>query len=79
MLAQLADVVLADLTGVLDAVFFKHALEHANQSAGITCRTVVPSVLHVLDELFALGLEIRDLNNGLRPQTIVPFDSSVPR
>jgi hypothetical protein len=64
---------------MFDAVFFEHRFEHANERGGIACRVVVPGVFHVLGELFAFGLEIRDLNNRPSLQTIVLFDSSVLR
>ncbi len=64
MLAKLAEMVLGNLAGVFDTVFFEHALEHADQRASVTCGCVVPGILHVLDELLALGFEIRDVNDG---------------
>ena len=71
--------VLGNLAGVFNTVFFEYALEHANRCACVTCGTVVPGILHVLDELLALSFEIREMNDGSRLFLSRLIDCGCPR
>ena len=65
MLAQLPNVILFDLPGMLYPMLDEHRLEHPNQRHGISPGFSCPILAHVVDELLTLLLEVGNRNDPL--------------
>jgi len=68
VLTELADVILLDLAGMLDAVLDENGLENSNQRHGISPGRWLPLVTHIGDQLLTFLLEVRNGDDPLCPR-----------